>query len=132
MEFNLYASFNVSVTEDEFPINNRIGVWPNGCPVNPLRCSPYFSPSISWYNIPTLWDRTPVIHLFKKVSSTMVNNYRLISLIYLQLFILFLNMLHHWISNMISENIVPLWPVWLPRWTISFKFSWTNSFFIFI
>jgi hypothetical protein len=95
MEFNLYASFNILVTEDEFPINNRIGVWPNGCPVNPLRSSPYFSPSIKWYNIPILVGQDSCHLPFKKVSSTMVNNYRFISLIYPQLFILFLNILHH-------------------------------------
>jgi hypothetical protein len=30
-KFNTYASFHVLVNEDDFPLVNNIGVWPNGC-----------------------------------------------------------------------------------------------------
>jgi hypothetical protein len=35
-KFNAYASFHVSVNEDEFPLINSTGVWPNGCLIAPF------------------------------------------------------------------------------------------------
>jgi hypothetical protein len=39
---NSYASFHVSVAEDDFLVNNNTGVWPNGCLIAPYyrRLSP--------------------------------------------------------------------------------------------
>jgi hypothetical protein len=34
-KFNTYASFHVSVAEDEFPLINDSGVWPTGCLIAP-------------------------------------------------------------------------------------------------
>jgi hypothetical protein len=35
-KFNIYASFHVSVTEEDFPLINNVGVWPDGCLVAPF------------------------------------------------------------------------------------------------
>jgi hypothetical protein len=34
-KYNSYASFHVSVTEDDFHLINNTGVWPNGCLITP-------------------------------------------------------------------------------------------------
>jgi hypothetical protein len=41
-KFNSYSSFCVSVTEDDFPLVNDSGAWPNGCLIAPFygRLSP--------------------------------------------------------------------------------------------
>jgi hypothetical protein len=40
--FNTYASFHLSVTEDDFPVIHNTGVWPDGCLIPPFygRLSP--------------------------------------------------------------------------------------------
>jgi hypothetical protein len=30
-KFDSYASFHVSVSEDDFPLTNNSGIWPSGC-----------------------------------------------------------------------------------------------------
>lgn len=35
-KFSSYSSFHVSVNEDEFPLINNTGVWPNGCLIAPF------------------------------------------------------------------------------------------------
>jgi hypothetical protein len=35
-KFSTYASFHVSVLEDEFPLINNTGVWPAGCLIAPF------------------------------------------------------------------------------------------------
>jgi hypothetical protein len=35
-KFDTYASFHVLVNEDDFPLVNNIGVWPNGCLIAPF------------------------------------------------------------------------------------------------
>jgi hypothetical protein len=35
-KFNAYASFHISVNEDDFPLINNTGVWPNGCLIAPF------------------------------------------------------------------------------------------------
>jgi hypothetical protein len=41
-KFNAYASFHVSVAEDDFPLIHNTGVWPDGCLIAPFygRLSP--------------------------------------------------------------------------------------------
>jgi hypothetical protein len=34
-KYNSYASFHISVTENEFPLINSTGVWPSGCLIAP-------------------------------------------------------------------------------------------------
>jgi hypothetical protein len=34
--FSSYTSFHVLVDEDEFPLTNNAGVWPNGCLIAPF------------------------------------------------------------------------------------------------
>jgi hypothetical protein len=34
--YNSYASFHVSVTEDDFPLIHNTGVWPDGCLIAPF------------------------------------------------------------------------------------------------
>jgi hypothetical protein len=34
-KFNTYASFHISVAQDEFPLINDSGVWPTGCLIAP-------------------------------------------------------------------------------------------------
>ena len=34
-KFNTYASFHVSVAEEDFPLINNVGVWPDGCLIAP-------------------------------------------------------------------------------------------------
>jgi hypothetical protein len=35
-KFNSYASFHISVNEDDFPLINNTGVWPNDCLIAPF------------------------------------------------------------------------------------------------
>jgi hypothetical protein len=35
-KFSTYASFHVSVLEDEFPLINNTGIWPAGCVIDPF------------------------------------------------------------------------------------------------
>ena len=35
-KYNSYASFHVSVAEDDFHLINNTGVWPNGCLIAPF------------------------------------------------------------------------------------------------
>jgi hypothetical protein len=35
-KFSTYASFHVSVTEEDFPLSNNVGVWPDGCLIAPF------------------------------------------------------------------------------------------------
>jgi hypothetical protein len=35
-KFNAYASFHISVNEENFPLINNTGVWPNGCLIAPF------------------------------------------------------------------------------------------------
>jgi hypothetical protein len=35
-KFKTYASFHISVTEEDFPSINNTGVWPNGCFIAPF------------------------------------------------------------------------------------------------
>jgi hypothetical protein len=35
-KFNTYASFQISVTEEDFPLINNVGVWPDGCLIAPF------------------------------------------------------------------------------------------------
>jgi hypothetical protein len=35
-KFSTYASFHVLVNEDDFPLINNTGVWPNGCLITPF------------------------------------------------------------------------------------------------
>ncbi|PNF20526.1 hypothetical protein B7P43_G05329, partial [Cryptotermes secundus] len=34
-KFNTYASFHITVTEEEFSLINDVGVWPSGCLIAP-------------------------------------------------------------------------------------------------
>ncbi|KDR12838.1 hypothetical protein L798_13261 [Zootermopsis nevadensis] len=51
-KFNSYASFHISVVEDDFHLVNNIGVWPSGCLIAPYfgRLTPeqiYSPPTLS-------------------------------------------------------------------------------------
>ncbi|XP_033610480.1 uncharacterized protein LOC111872200 [Cryptotermes secundus] len=50
-KFNTYASFHITVTEDEFSLINDVGVWPSGCLIAPyygkLAPDQVFTPSTS-------------------------------------------------------------------------------------
>jgi hypothetical protein len=55
-EFNSYASFHISVAEDDFHLINNTGVWPSGCLIAPYygRLSPDHT-----YSYPTLDSSHP-------------------------------------------------------------------------
>jgi hypothetical protein len=35
-KFNAYASFHISINEEDLPLINNTGVWPNGCLIAPF------------------------------------------------------------------------------------------------
>ncbi|KDR12811.1 hypothetical protein L798_13273 [Zootermopsis nevadensis] len=59
-KFNFYTSFHILVNEEDFPLVNNTGVWPNGCLIAPfygkLTPDQVYSPDAPLTSVPTTAD----------------------------------------------------------------------------
>jgi hypothetical protein len=104
-KFDTYASFYISVNEEDFPFINNTGVWQNGCLIVPfygkLTTNQVFPSSAPLNSVTAVASSVVAMSPNTKLSL-------LFKIIYLNFFKIGLILV-----SMVFENLIPQQPIWL-------------------